>query len=488
MFSPSSRPGPDARPAQERLHIALQMAPIWVFEQDMNLHYTWLQNAETQGNAGGASDFDLMERPEEARQVVEIKAGVLATGRAETVEVIAHVGGVAKRHRLHLEPLRDPDGRIRGLRGAILDLGDVSSPNDPTGASELMRLVGHELRNAVNPIRMLVQLERRRAQNSPSAPAGLATAYAGVERLTRLLEDMLDFGRSASEPIEVDLLPVALQDVLHAAQQRFTLLYPEAVNRFDAHVAPKDVWVRADQSRLIQVLLALLERAARTTERGERIAVRSFVDGTRVRLEISDQGAGLPARAPEHLDDPVGWARICLEDRRDEPPFTFALVGLLTRAMRGRLTVGAAPGGRGTHVMIELPRAEPLDPTTPAEGRARILRIMVVDDAPAATQTLRLLLEGDGHQVLEAQSGQQALRLAQGHTFDVVLLDLGLPDMAGHAVARRIRDEIVPCPILIALTGRSSDQDRKETRDAGFDQHLVKPVDMAGLRRALAGL
>ena len=489
MFSPSSRPVPESGVAQERLRTALRMTPIWVFEQDTRLHYTWLQNAETQGNAGGATDYDLMERSDEAERVVAIKARVLATGQPETVEVTAHVAGVARQHRLHLEPIRDEHGRVRGLRGAILDIGQAR-PEDPQVGTELLRLVGHELRNAVNPVRMLIQLERRRAQGSGSAPSGLATAHAGVERLTRLLEDMLDYARGTTEPLELDLAPTSVQTVLERTHQRFSILHPEALPRLSRADVSQPLFVHGDQARLIQCLLALMERATRTTERDQGIALKVREVGSEVHLEVVDEGSGLPPQGLEHQDDPAAWARACLADHRDEPPFVIALVRTLSHAMGAEFSLSPGPEGRGTSAVLRLVRCEPQREGPPSSGPApaRALKILVVDDSPGATRTLHLLLEVDGHSICEAQTGASCLEQARKASFDVVLLDLGLPDMSGHDVARQIRAQISPCPVLIALTGRSSEADRRSTAAAGFDQHLVKPVDLAGLRRALAAL
>lgn len=482
-------PGDQDPVTQARLRTALALAPIWVFEQDLRLHYTWLQNGETEGNAGGATDHDLMERADEAEIVVGIKARVLATGVAETAIVTAHVGGTPRQHRLYLEPIRDAQDRVRGLRGAILDLGAEVGPTSPT-TNDLLRLIGHELRNAVNPVRMIVQLERRRAVAAKTKVGGLATAFAGVERLTRALEDMLDYAHSTTEPLAPQLGPVSIKQALCAARVRFAILYPQAEQRLTVGDFDADLVVLADGDRLQQSLLAMLERAARTTQSDQAIRVDVEALEDALRINIVDQGSGLPSGAQGHQDNPVRWAQAAIHEHRDEPPFAVALVGRLMRAMGGTFEVEPAVD-RGTRATLTLKLAlpEPRPRAASAKEAPPVpLRILVVDDAPGATQTLRWLLETDGHTVVEAGTGEGCLQALREASFDAVLLDLGLPDMGGHAVARQIRIGVNPVPALLALTGRSSERDRQESGAAGFDQHLVKPVDLAGLRSALAKL
>lgn len=468
----------------------MRLAPIWVFEQDAQLRYTWLQNADTAGHAGGATDADLMERPDEAERVQQIKARVLASGMPNTVELVAHVAGEPRRHRVHIEPRRDAEGRVVGLRGAILDLGPATpAAEDATSALALLRLVGHELRNAVNPVRMLVQLERRRAAAGAASTATLATAHAGVERLTALLEDMLDYARSTAEPLPLQVTGIDLEAALVETRDRFLVLHPEAEARLAVAPPPEGTTVRADPRRLRQCLLALLDRAARSTDRSQRIMVAAIAEADVARVEIVDDGAGLPGGGDTPLGDPVAWAEVCLAEQRDEPPFAFALAHQLTAAMGGALEVSAGPRG-GTEVRLTLPlaaRSTAPAPRNPAPQLAP-LDILVVDDSPGATHTLRLLLEGDGHTVREAQTGAQCLAEVSRQRPDVVLLDLGLPDIPGLEVARALRREHANQLAVVGLTGRATDEDRRASEAAGMDEHLVKPVDLAQLREALAAL
>lgn len=489
------RPPPspiDASTASALLQVSLHAAPLWVFEQDAELRYTWLQNADTAGDAGASTDLDLMERREEAEQVLAVKREVLRTGLARTVELVSHVSGEARRHRLFVEPLRDGRGEVVGLRGAVADLGP-EAPAAEAQTQSLLRLVGHELRNAVNPVRMLVQLERRRVEAGRPASEALAHAYPSVERLTAALEDMLDYARSTVEALPVELAPVALEPTLAEVAARFEVLHPEHDGRLVVAPPPPGAEVHADPARLRQALLALLERAARTSEPHARISVAGFVDASMATVEIVDEGIGLPSRADERSRDPVAWAATCLAEQRDEPPFAFPLVHQLAAAMGGRLELEPGPRGVGTRAALRLPlagdrigRRRAGSPAADPAARIPPLDILVVDDSPGATQTLRMLLETDGHRVREAQTGAACLEAVRAHALDVVFLDLGLPDIGGLEVARRIRAERADGPALIGLTGRSSAADRRASDDAGLDRHLVKPVALADLRAALA--
>lgn len=330
-----------------------------------------------------------------------------------------------------------------------------------------------------------MQLERRRAR-AGTATGALATAYAGVERLTSMLEDMLDYARSTTEPLSVQVEPVDLEAALEESTKRFVALHPEVEGRFAVAPPPPGTTILADRGRLKQCLTTLLDRAARSTDRNQRITCAALVDGDTCRIEIIDDGAGLPANGQVPLDDPVAWSKACLAEQRDEPPFAFAISARLLEAMDGDLVVEPEPQG-GTMVRVTLPLARRPKgrPTTGPHEAVAPLEILVVDDSPGATQTMRLLLEAEGHAVREAQTGGQCLDEVARAMPDVILLDIGLPDIPGLEVARRLRERYGERPTIIGLTGRASDEDRRDSAAAGLNEHLVKPLDLALLRRTL---
>jgi len=466
-----------------RLRATLDATASWAFEQDQDLRYTWSAGPLAPAGAVGSDDRALFGRPEDAELLEALKARVLATGEPEALEVELALGGAPELFRVSLAPVLGPDGEPTGLAGA---LARQAVGND---AADLLNLVGHQLRNAMNPLRMSLQLmERRRAQGDARALEGLGTAVTSAERLTMLLEDMLDYTRTLHERPEVEMVPIAVEAALMQAVVRFRLLHPQAAERVHLPAPEADLAVRADPRRLVQLLVTVLDRAVRTSEATAPVRVTLTARESSVTLTITDQGlplAGDPAKA----DDPLEWARLCMAVHRDEPPFTFAVARRLAEAMGGSLRIGSGPDGRGAEVQVNLPRSRSVTPAVgaPVSEPVSPRRVLVVDDDVGAADALRRLLEAEGHTVAVARSGEECLARAAEGPLDVVVLDLGLPDVPGYEVARRLREARGPALRLVALTGRSSEEDRRRSLAAGFDQHVTKPATLDELRRALVG-
>lgn len=469
------------------LQVILDVAPLWAFEQDLALVYTWSAGAAAPPGAEGRTDPDLFARPEDAELLEALKARVLATGEPEQLELPLALGGPERLHRLSLAPRLGADREVVGLAGALAPAAPPAAA--PEGAADLVNLLGHELRNAMNPLRMALQLmERRRASGDPRALDSLATATISAERLTLLLEDTLDYTRWRTEAPELDLGTVSLEATLMQAVVRFRILHPEAADRVLLPAPAEDLAVRGDARRLVQLLVSLLDRAIRSSDARAPVKVGLWSTDERVGITITDAGSVLGAETALVVD-PLRWASACMAQHRDEPPFAFAVAAQLVHAMGGELSAAPGPEGRGVRVQVSLPRSRVALPraATPDHQPAPPQRVLVVDDDAGATHALRRLLEAEGHTVAEARTGQECLRLAAGAPFDVILMDLGLPDLPGEEVARRLRASAPQGPRLVALTGRSSEDDRRASLAAGFDLHVVKPAGLQELRRVLWG-
>jgi PAS domain S-box-containing protein len=356
---------------------------------------------------------------------------------------------------------------------------------------EFLAMLAHELRNPLAPIRNGLAVLQMSAD-----PALLAQTRQIMQRqvshMVRLIDDLLDLSRITRGTIglqlqEEDIATIvggaveASQPLFDATQLTLTLQLPEA-----------PLPVMADQTRLGQVVTNLLNNAARFTPAGGKVALRAFADADDVVVEVSDSGIGIPS-------DMLG--RIFEMFIRGGESGTHAAGGLgigLTLARRlvelhgGSIVAHSEGPERGSRFTVRLPRAHTPAVTahapeaggfaadTPARKQAtRARRVLVVDDNADAADTLQTLLSLDGHEVRTAASGPEALEVLGDFSPDLALLDIGLPGMSGLELARRLRAQPALAGIkLVALTGWGRDENRERSREAGFDHHMTKPVDI----------
>jgi CheY-like chemotaxis protein len=253
------------------------------------------------------------------------------------------------------------------------------------------------------------------------------------------------------------------------------------------------VWLVADAARLEQVLANLLNNAAKYTEEGGRIGLEVALEDREVVIRVRDTGIGIPAEMLPRVFDLFVQADRSLDRSQGGLGIGLTLVKSLVELHGGRVEARSGGPGQGSEFTVRLPLGaeNPEEAPAPAAERAgsngRPLRVLVVDDNVDAAASLALLLEAYGHAVQTAHDGRAALALAADFVPQVVLLDIGLPGLDGYAVARQLRRQPgLEGAMLVALTGYGQEEDRRRSREAGLDRHLVKPVDPAELERLLA--
>jgi PAS domain S-box-containing protein len=355
--------------------------------------------------------------------------------------------------------------------------------------NEFLATLAHELRNPLAPIRYAAQLIR------PDAGAeALAQARGAIERqsrhMARLLDDLLDVSRITRNVVDLR------QDVLDlrvAVRHSVDTLRPKLQftdHRLELSQPDDPVWVSADPTRLAQIVDNVLENAVKYTDAGGRIEVHVGADRGVAVLRVRDSGVGIDPGMLDKVFDLFAQAHTSEGDRRGGLGIGLAVVKRLVELHGGAIAVASDGLGRGSEFTIRLPRAAaPAGATTGAEpgsprGQAR--RVLVVDDNADVIETLAAVLRQRGHDVRTAREGREALDLAAVETPDVVVLDVGMPGLTGHDVARELRRRPHGDALLIfAVTGWGSESDRRRTRDAGFDEHLTKPVDVDELVRLI---
>lgn len=341
---------------------------------------------------------------------------------------------------------------------------------------EFLAVLGHELRNPLSPI--VSSLDLMDMRDEPASRRERTIMRRQVSHLKRLVDDLLDVSRIASGKLRLELRPLNLADtVRHAVAalpgQPLTLSAPEAV------------WVLGDDSRLTQVLGNLLSNAARFGSSATEVVLSA--GGGEALLAVSDNGAGIAPDHLPHIFEPFFQAPQSLARRTGGLGLGLAIVRKIVELHGGRISAASAGPGLGSRFALTLPLAAPSEPAPPAAQRvdAAQQRILVVDDNEDAAASTARLLEQMGHRTRIAHNASQGLALAAEFAPDAAVLDIGLPDMDGYALAAILRARARPMR-LIALTGYGQHTDVERALQAGFDIHLSKPAGLDDLRNALA--
>ncbi|MDY0975884.1 hybrid sensor histidine kinase/response regulator [Massilia sp. CFBP9012] len=361
--------------------------------------------------------------------------------------------------------------------------------------NEFLAMLAHELRNPLAPISTAAGLLRSVYASDPGAVRRTSEIIARqVDHMVHLVDDLLDVSRVTRGVIELQRDRVDLRQVVTAALEQVQPLLEMKRHRLRTALPDTRVLVEGDAKRLIQVLANLVNNAAKYTPDEGSVLVTVRTEGGEAVLAVQDDGIGI---APELLPDVFGLftqARRTPDRAQGGLGLGLALVKNLVELHGGRVRVDSAGLGHGSTFIVTLPRlaetSAPVADTAAPAARVRgdeAGRVLVVDDNADAATSLALLLEAQGYRVDVEHAPRPALRRVLEETPDACILDIGLPDMDGRELARRIRAGLGQrTPLLIALTGYGSDADRQAALDAGFDHYLVKPANIQQLEALLA--
>jgi PAS domain S-box-containing protein len=357
---------------------------------------------------------------------------------------------------------------------------------------EFLAMLAHELRNPLAPIRNAVELISRMVPAESRIQSALGMTKRQVAQLTRLVDDLLDVSRITQRRIELKRRVVELPGIIaHAVETVETLLREKQLQISITTSSYQTLHVHADPARLMQCIVNVLTNAAKYTDSGGTIRVQTGVLDATAIIEISDTGVGIaPDLLPRVFDLFVQGDRT-LDRSQGGLGIGLSVVKRLVEMHEGEVTARSAGLGQGSTFEIRLPLIERPSATAAESGTLRIApaRLLIVDDNQDAADSLALLLELEGHDVAAVYTAQEALQRARSFIPSIVLLDIGLPEMDGYEVARRMRAMPELGGVrLIAVTGYGQAEDRKRTREAGFDDHLTKPVDLSSVARTIAGL
>jgi PAS domain S-box-containing protein len=392
--------------------------------------------------------------------------------------------------RVHRIPL--PEGRF-GVVCYFRDISGMVQARDALRESdrrkdEFLATLSHELRNPLAPIRNSLHLLGLDRSADGNAHRLHQMMERQVNHLVRLVDDLLEMSRISRGKLEIQREPVDLSTVVRNAIETAEPLVNAQAHRLEVRLPGEPVWLNGDPVRLAQVLANVLNNAAKYTPRGGHIEVSASTEGNQAVVCIRDSGPGIAAEDRERIfemftrgpDSGQGGLGIGL-----------ALARQLVALHGGSIAARSDGAGKGSEFVIRLPLG-----MAPAEangvtgmmGHLPHKRILVIDDNRDAGDSLAMILRILGADTRVARSGAEGLETLQRFDADVVLLDIGMPEMDGYEVARRIRARDKTRPAIVAVTGWGQEQDRSRAREAGFDHHLVKPADLPALHALLASL
>ncbi|PIL45123.1 hypothetical protein CR105_11720 [Massilia eurypsychrophila] len=398
--------------------------------------------------------------------------------------------------------VRDDRGDIIGLATVTRDITEQKSAEDALRRvaadlseadhrkSEFLATLAHELRNPLAPIRTGLDLLRMAPADAGATERVVGMMDRQLSHLIHLVNDLLDVARITRGKIELKKRPVALETLVSMALETSVALIESSGHKLEVHLPPEPVVLDADTTRIVQVLSNLLNNAAKYTPAGGRIVLSAWTEQGQALVTVSDSGIGIPAESLGAVFEMFTQVRGHMDRAQGGLGIGLSLVRRLAELHGGSVAAASAGRGQGSTFTLRLPlggsegsRDGGRGAVAPAPGPA--LRVLVVDDNADAAESLAALLTILGHQPRVARDGHEGLAMAREFGPDLVFLDIGLPGMSGHQVAREIRATPALAQVaLVALTGWGASADLLQAEDAGFDQHLTKPVTLEVLRGA----
>jgi signal transduction histidine kinase len=362
--------------------------------------------------------------------------------------------------------------------------------------NEFLAMLAHELRNPLAPIRNAVEILRVRGTDPQVVEKTRNLIDRQVQYLVRLVDDLLDISRITRGKVQLQTECVAMDAIVSQAVETSRPLLDARQHTLEVRLPEEPVLVNGDPVRLTQVLGNLLNNAAKYTEPGGRVWVTVERDGREVVIRVRDTGMGIPPEMLPAIFDLFTQVDRSLDRSQGGLGIGLTLVRSLVELHGGSVQAVSAGLKQGSEFIVRLPALQPnrLDAASrngAAESAVKCpgRRVLVAEDEPISAMSLEWLLQLEGHEVLVCQDGPAVLASVETFQPEIVLLDIGLPGLDGYEVARRLREQAVGNKVLlVALTGYGQKEDRRRSQEAGFDHHLVKPVDYKTLNALFGSL
>jgi PAS domain S-box-containing protein len=489
------------RESEHRFSTFMQALPGLAWIKDLHGRYVFVNDA-AQAPFGrprnalyGKTDDELFP-PETAAQFKKNDQAALSTPRGiEVIESLEHKDGI---HYSIVSkfPILDAEGKAAYVGGVAIDITERMRAEEALRQAdrrkdEFLATLAHELRNPLAPIRNAVQLLRLDG-NVETTQSAIEMLDRQSTQLVRLIDDLLDISRISRGKIELRREWVDLTSVVSQALEAARSYEANDGHELTVELPSEPIFLNADSIRLAQVIGNLLNNAYKFTPRGGHIRLLVEREDGDALIRVQDTGIGIAPRHLPHIFEMFSQGDTSLERSRGGLGIGLSLVQRLVELHGGTVEAHSKGPGFGTELIVRLPMSEDLIPprskpaldTVQAIGVSR--RVLVVDDNQDAATSLAMLLKQLGCEVCLAHDGLEAVEAATAAHPQIVLLDIGLPKLNGYDAGRLIREK---CPdpnlVLIALTGWGQPEDRRRSEEAGFDAHLVKPVDISALKAIL---
>ena len=356
---------------------------------------------------------------------------------------------------------------------------------------EFLAMLSHELRNPLSAIFNALHILRLQGTENPTQQKARIIMQRQVGQLAHLIDDLLEVSRVITGRIQLHQERLEMRGIVERAIESARPLIDRCKHELSVSLPAEPIWLQGDPTRLEQVVVNLLNNAAKYTYEGGQIWLTAQQEGGEVVLFVRDTGVGIAPELLPRIFDLFTQADRTLDRSQGGLGIGLSLVQRLVELHGGTVEAHSVGLGQGSEFIVRLPAlslaSESIAPIETAKQPAQTSRVLVVDDNMDAADMLVMMLQMSGHEVKAAYFGQTALEIAVEYQPDVVLLDIGLPDMDGYEVARHLRQQPQTKDVwLIAMTGYGQDSDRQRSQEAGFDHHLVKPVDPQKLKDLLA--
>jgi signal transduction histidine kinase/CheY-like chemotaxis protein len=387
---------------------------------------------------------------------------------------------------------RRAEAALRSIEAQARKLAEADARKN-----EFLAMLGHELRNPLAPIRNAVKIMKQRGSDDPDMCWARDVVDHQVRHLGQLVDDLLEISRVTSGKVRLQKEAVDVATIVAFAVETSRPTIEAQHHRLSISLPSDPIYVDADSIRMAQVLSNLLNNAAKYTQSGGQIRLSAAADGDEVLFRIRDNGIGIPPEMLSRIFDLFTQVDRSLDHSQGGLGLGLTLVRSLIEMHGGTVQAWSEGLGRGSEFIVRLPKLAAIP--QPAKSTASLpkrpsgpsRRVLVVDDNVLSAQSLATILKLEAHDVQVTHDGSLAIEAVRRFRPEVVLMDIGLPGVDGYEVARQLRSDAelrAGIALLVAVTGYAEDDARRRSQEAGFDHHLVKPVDPDVVLALLASL
>jgi PAS domain S-box-containing protein len=470
------------------------MAPMaWMARPDGSISWynrRWYDYTGTTSEQMAAQGWQSVHDP--AVRLVMVEPWEEAIAGGEPFQMVVPIRGADGQFRAFatdVQPMRDEAGRIAGWCGTQTDISEQREMaqrlrEHDRRKDEFLAMLAHELRNPLAAISNATQVLKRTDQPE-HREWGRGIIEANVTHLARMIDDLLDVSRVTRGRIQLRKQRLNVVTLVNSAVETVRPLVEERKHRLTVSLETAPMLVEGDPTRLEQILVNLLNNAAKYTESGGRITLTAQAEPEEIVIHVEDNGIGMSPELLARAFDLFAQGDRSIARSEGGLGIGLTLVKSLAEMHGGRIEATSDGPGRGSRFTVRLPAFRPAADAPESQGLPgsgkRGSRVLVVDDNVDTARGMERLLKLLDHEVRVAYDGPAALAQAREHRPDVILLDIGLPGISGYQVAETLRAEGFHDTLIIAITGYGEEQAMHRSRESGFNHHLVKPVDFDSL-------